>query len=127
MYRIQKVPPQLFIGTTSLVDKNTYLFFHVEGEELPRRIKMANPEEALQKVIDAEKKGFSAYASTFIPCWKQHAVFAFSAAGKTKELIHAPKVYNLVKTAYDSVFAKVKTQPSGQEMSVQIIKEKGGE
>ena len=119
MSRIQKLPPIFWTGM-SINDKNTYVFFY--SGETKKVVKVDSPSTAIQKITNATKAGYGAFASTFIPCNNQHGVFAFSAAGCTKEYVMAKNVNDMVTKAYHSVFAEIKTEPSKKTMPVQVIK-----
>ena len=118
MSRIQKLPPILWTEKP-LNDKNTYVFFYSGKEK--KVAKVDSPEVAMQKIHNATKAGYGAFASTFIPCNNQHGVFAFSGAGCTKDLVLTKNVNDIVNKAYDSVFAKVETKPSEEKATVQKI------
>ena len=122
--RVQKLPPVLFtVEWDKLNDKNIYFWYYKPGEEKPCRNVCVDVNDAMQKIQRAEKAGYEAYVSCFVPMNNQHGVIAMTQHGRLHDaFMGAP--YRQVQAAYNSVFGNsgnVQTQ-SGTPMPMQSIK-----
>lgn len=124
MKRVQKLPPVLFtVEWDKLNDKNIYFWYYKPDEEKPCRNICVDVNDAMQKIRRAEKAGYEAYVSCFVPMNAQHGVIAMTQHGRLHDAFMGSP-YKQVQAAYNSVFGdsgNIQTQ-SGTPIPMQSIK-----
>ena len=124
MKRIQHMPPILnTVSWENLEDKNVYFWYYQKENVNPCRNTCENIDDAMAKLRRAEKAGFEAYVSCYVPVNKQHGVVGMTPNGRLHDIFFSKK-YREVKEAYESCIGETQTA-SRKEVSVQRISNAG--